>query len=180
MKRNLLLGVFLVFCSVASAQSIDPARSIVEFKVSNMGFMTVSGTLGGMKGTVNFDTDNLKDSFFDVSVDPTTINTNSKKRDDHLKEEDFFNVAEFLAIRFISSEIIKTPEGLVAKGTLSLRGETRNIAIPFTQRQEPGETIFKGEIQIDREDYKLGTDKYSGAFMIGSTVEVTINCVLTE
>lgn len=180
MKRILLLGVFLVFCSVVSAQSIDPVRSIVEFKVSNMGFMTVSGTIAGMNGTVNFDADNINDAFFNVSVDPATIDTNSKKRDDHLKEADFFNIAEFLAIRFISSEIIKTPEGLVAKGALSLRGVTRNIAIPFSQSQEPGETILKGKIQIDREDYKLGTDKYSGAFMIGSTVEVAITCVLTN
>lgn len=180
MKRFLLTGLVFIYWFTAFAQPIDLKKSRVEFKVGNMGFMTVSGTISGMKGTVQFDQDNLKDAHFDVTVEPATIETNNNKRDEHLKEEDFFNVAEYLSIRFVSSEVLKTSKGFLARGELSLRGVTRNIDIPFALSQELSEVILKGKIQVDREDYALGTDKYSGAFMIGSTVEVVIICVLTQ
>ena len=61
-----------------------------------------------MEGLVNFDKNNLLGSFFDVTIKASTIFTNNKKRNDHLKGHDFFDVEKHLSIRFVSSNINRT------------------------------------------------------------------------
>lgn len=153
-------------------QSINAEKSVVNFKIGNMGSMrTVTGTFKGMEGTVNFNPNNLSSSDFDVCIKPATVNTGTETRDKHLQTADFFDVAKYVTICFKSSEITKTNEGYLAKGKLTMHGVTKEIEIPFSYSQN----VFIGTLKVKRLDFGVGG---SGTFMVGNEAEIIITCVL--
>ncbi|MEM1321569.1 MAG: YceI family protein [Bacteroidota bacterium] len=171
MKPLLTLLLLLSILCPNFAQSIDSEASKITFEISNMGLNTVEGTFGGMNGTVQFDSQNLANSRFDVCISAESVNTGIDKRDKHLREEDYFAVAQYPNICFRSSTISQTAEGFVAEGTLTMRGVSKEVRIPFTFANK----TFNGTLTVKRKDYNIGP---GGGFMVGKTVEMEIICVL--
>lgn len=167
-------SILLFFCVLnwtLTAQDINVSASNVSFKISNFGFNTVKGTFTGMQGTISFDEKNLDSSNFDVCIDAATVNTGNKKRDSHLKKEDYFGVEEFPKICFRSTAVESTKEGFLARGELQLHGVSKTVAIPFTYIKKQ----FLGKLTIDRTDFNIGGN---GGFSIGKEVDLEILCVL--
>ena len=174
-----LLFVIATIISVSSfSQTINSSKSKVDFKIGSMGFSSVKGTISGMKGDINFDKNNLSNSSFKVTINPNTIDTDNEKRDEHLKNEDFFDVTKYVTVSFSSSEIIKKGNDYLTKGKLTIFGITKSVEIPFSTTSNSGSTTFVGEIEVNRFDYNLGAKEYDGTFMVGETAEVTITCVV--
>src|SRR5215831_11680924 len=84
---------------------IDPAHSTVEFSVRNFFFMTVKGKLNVIDGTIELDESDITRSSLEATLDPASINTGIKRRDEHLCSPAFLNVAAFPSIRFKSSRV---------------------------------------------------------------------------
>lgn len=165
----LSLGLVLIFLS-GKAQSIVQEKSYVSFEISNMKINTVKGSFRGMTGTINFNESDLPNSSFNVCLDASTVDTDSKKRDKHLKTEDFFHIDKYPTICFVSESIEKGEKGYIVKGNLNMHGMTRVIEIPFVF----GEGTFTGNIRLNRFDYNVGQD--TGTFMVGEAVELKIVC----
>lgn len=161
---------------LSNAQTVQTDRSTVNFEVSNMGFRTVNGTITGMKGTVDINTTDLSRSKIDITIDVNTIDTENKKRDDHLKNEDFFNVPVYPKIKFISTDITKDGAGYIAKGQLTIKDVTKTVEVPFTTKSSGGETIIEASLEIERKDYNVGEDY--GSFSVGKTIATSITCVV--
>jgi len=170
---KLFLALTFIFnIAIAQTQSIDQEKSVVEFKIGAMGFGKAKGTFKNMKGEFNFNKSNLKNSNFEVCVDASTVNTKNKKRDKHLKNEDFFNVEIYPTICFESTSITKLNDTYITKGNLTLHGTTKEIEIPFSFKNN----TFTGTIEINRLDYDLGEG--TGTFMVSDKVKITITCVV--
>lgn len=132
MKKHISALALMISSLFINAQTINKTESKVEFEVSNMGVRTVEGTFTGMEGTVVFNESDLKNSNFYVCVSAGSINTESEKRDEHLKNEDFFEVVKFPNICFESSAITETDDGYLAKGKLTMHGITLEASLPLT------------------------------------------------
>ncbi|MEM6964135.1 MAG: YceI family protein [Bacteroidota bacterium] len=171
MKRLIFFAILLFALQTNFAQSIDTEASKITFEISNMGLNTVKGSFGGMNGMVEFDANNLDNSKFDVCINAESVDTDNRKRDDHLRKEDFFYVESHPTICFQSNSITKTSEGYITTGTLSMRGISKEVSIPFTF----SDNTFNGTLSLKRKDYKVGP---SGGFMVGKTVDLKIICVL--
>lgn len=163
---------FLGLVYNSNGQTLDSDKSIVTFNVSNMALNTVEGSIKGMKGTLNFNPNNTDVSIFDVCIDASTIDTDNTKRDDHLKNEDFFEVDKYPSICFKSSQIIKTVSGFTTKGILTMHGVSKTIEIPFTYKDNE----LVGAFKIKRYDYKIGEG--TGKFMVGNEISITILAVI--
>lgn len=139
----------------------------------NMKINTVEGTFKGMKGDIHFDANDLNSSYFKVTIDASTVDTDNSKRDEHLKEADFFNVSKYPTIKFTSSAIVRSKkEGYyIAKGQLQIGETSKEIKIPFTYQND----TFKGSLKINRFDYKIGTEY--NTFLIAEEVNIGIQCV---
>jgi len=172
MKRLSILLCFLIITFLINAQSIKSDGSLVKFKVSNMKWKSVEGTFAGMDGKVIFDAQNLSDANFDVSIDPATVNTENEKRDNHLRNEDFFHVEKYPKIGFKSTSIIKTAKAYKAIGNLTMHGITKPVEINFTYSNNS----LVGKLLVNRFDYEIGTD--TGTFMVGDEIELEILCKL--
>lgn len=160
------------FVAIQAQQTINEKASQVDFKIKAGGLMNVKGTFTGMKGIFKLYPNDLGESGFYICVDASTVNTGNNKRDNHLRDPDFFEVEKYPKICFKSSSVTKTSDGYMTKGELTLHGVTKVVEIPFTFTNN----TFVGTIVIDRFDYKLGED--FGTFKVGTEATVTITCVV--
>ena len=99
----------LVTCCLSISgwsQNFQPTDegSSVTFKIKNLG-LSVEGSFTGLKGTIQFDPNDLQSSKFNVSIKAASINTGINLRDKHLKKEEYFNAANFSEIRFVSTRV---------------------------------------------------------------------------
>jgi len=172
--KNLIhyLGLsLLLFAIPAQAQKIDSEKSVVYFKVSNLGFNTVEGTFKGLNGEVYINDQNLAESSIKACLKVSTVNTGNSTRDEHLLKDEFFATDTYPQICFNSSSFNKTKEGYLVKGLLSIRGISKEVSIPFQLKNG----VFSGHFSIKRLDFKVGEDY--NTFTIGNAVELEITCV---
>lgn len=171
MLKKIILPTLIVLMGsfAVTAQTIDATASKVTFTISNMGLNTVEGTFTGMKGSINFSPDEVANAAFNVCVDANTVDTGISKRDEHLKRDDYFDVATYPTICFASSKVTKTASGYTTTGTLTMHGVSKTVEIPFTFVDQ----VFTGTLIVERKDYRIGP---SGGFMVGHEVEMEIIC----
>lgn len=173
MKLQFLLALMIISTPAVYAQVIDADKSGVTFTIlERKDKKTVEGSFGGMKGEVNFNPDDLRNSSFDVCISANTVDTGLKLRDKQLNKDDFFHTESYADICFKSTSITGTANGYVTKGILSIHEISREIEIPFTYENN----AFRGSISIDRRDYKLG-EKFTPK-KIATIAKVEIVCVL--
>ena len=131
-----------------------------------------SGEFSGLKGTIEFDENNLAGSKFDATIDVASINTGNGMKNTHAKSEKWFDAQKYPVIRFTSSAITKTTSGYEAKGTVDMHGVQKEIVIPFTFTNN----VFQGSININRLDYNINTAEPahgSATFKVDISVPVT-------
>lgn len=135
--------------------------------------LTVKGSLPDLSGTIRFNPDDLAASLFDISIGTSNIDTDNEKRDEHLRNEDFFHVAEYPKISFKSTSIHKENSSFLVKGNLTILETSKKISIPF----DFDSNTFTGQFSLDRSDYGIGK-KFPG-FFISKNVQISIKCKTT-
>lgn len=131
-------------------------ESSVKFTIHNFGFK-VTGNLDAPQGDIRFNPDSLSNSFFRVTIKSESINTDNSTRDEHLKEEDYFDVKKYPLISFVSDNIQKAgKDQFVVSGRLTIKRETKDIQIPFTVDKSGNGFLFIGSFKMNRRDYGVG------------------------
>ncbi len=131
-----------------------------------------SGEFSGLKGTIQFDANNLAASKFDCTIDVETINTGNGMKNTHAKSDKWLDAAKYPVIRFTSKVINKTASGYEAAGTLNFHGIQKEITLPFTFVNN----VFTGGFDLNRMDYNINKEepKHGGSdFKIMISVPVT-------
>jgi len=167
-----ITAICIFLCFYSKAQIINPLKSEVSFKVSNMLFKTVKGNFTGMQGEIYFNVNDLDNAYFNVCIDAASINTSNEKRDEHLRSEDFLGTENHLNICFASSVILFKNDKYLAIGQLTMHGVTQRVEIPFTSIDQS----FQGNLSVNRLDYNIGES--TGKFLVGNTIKISIVCVL--
>lgn len=135
--------------SAAGSYTIDPVHSAVMFEVGHMNVSKTLGRFNKVTGTMTLDPDPAK-SEVQIEVDAASVFTGEKKRDDHLKSPDFFNVAQFPKITFKSTKIARGDEGaLEVTGDLTLHGVTKPVTATFEQ-------VGAGKSMMDKKTFLVG------------------------
>lgn len=88
MKKLLFVLIALFLIKYSQAQVLTPidAESNIEFSIKNFGMQT-KGTIKGLQGKIEFNAQKLATSYFNVSLNASTVNTNNSSRDKHLKKQ---------------------------------------------------------------------------------------------
>jgi polyisoprenoid-binding protein YceI len=170
MRKLIFVFVTLfVLNPVLRAQEVDSERSIVNFKISAMYVNTVRGELKDVSGTVFIDPDKLDSSIVDVCLEVSTINTENEKRDQTLKEEDFFHIEKYPRICFKADQIEMTSSNnFIATGQMKMHGIEKQMSISFSYQNSE----IRSEFEIDRLDFGIG-ENY-GSFTVGKKVSLDI------
>jgi len=131
--------------------------SSVQFKIKNLGFNS-GGSFSGLKGIIFFDPEDLSKSKFEVTLDASSVNTDNNMRDNHLREESYFDVKNYPLIRFVSTKVtLSNRKGVYfIFGKLSIKNKTAEISFPFTATLSTSGCLFEGEFNINRRDFEVG------------------------
>jgi polyisoprenoid-binding protein YceI len=150
--------------------------SAVKFSVNNFGF-AVGGMFTGLRGSIAFDPQHAADGSFDVTIDASTVNTDNSLRDSHLKNDGYFDVANYPRIQLISSLLAAGDKKgeFVFTGHLTMKGKTKAVSFPFTVVPDEGGFIFKGSFTINRKDFGIG-----GTSTISNEVKVELNVAVVK
>ena len=124
----------------------------------------------------------LKNAKVKIVFDATSINTDNKTRDEHLKSPDFFDVAKFPNITFTSSKIWKKAGKIMVQGSLDMHGVKKDVTIPFeltTGKNGAGNDTwtFDGSVKINRNDWGVGTGSIAAKISLKDTVELNLQLV---
>ena len=113
----------------ADTYSIDASHSSILFTVNHLGISNYTGRFNDVSGTVNVDDRSFAKSSVKLAIDVQTVDTNNKKRDDHLRGPDFFNAKQFPEITFESTSVSGKAESFQVTGKLTLRGVTKTVTM---------------------------------------------------
>ncbi len=116
--------------------TIDPFHSHPHFQVNHAGFMNMTGRFDKMSGKIVMDTV-AKSGTVELAIETASVNTGdhdkgsrTRSRDEHLRQVDFFNVAEFPRMTFKGTAARWTSEWPAAiEGQLTLLGVTRPVTL---------------------------------------------------
>lgn len=133
-----LVAAVLPSVAIAAPESytIDVFHSHPHFQVNHLGFMNLTGRFDKMSGKIVMDTV-AKSGTVELSIETASVSTGDsekgprpRSRDEHLKQADFFNVAEFPRMTFKGTASRWTGEWPAAiEGQLTLLGVTRPVTL---------------------------------------------------
>jgi polyisoprenoid-binding protein YceI len=185
MKKFMLLalGVVFSFNVHAAEYAIDNAHSQIGFAVKHLMVSTTKGTFGDYTGSINFDPADLASFKAEAIIQAKSIDTNNDGRDEHLRNPDFFDVAQFPTIAFVSKSLAGSEGMYTLVGDLTMHGVTKEVSFPVeisgpVKSPMGGEVIgLSGQLVVNRQDYGIKFNKTmdAGGMMLGDDVTVSID-----
>jgi len=188
---KLILATILLFGTVAAQRADTAAQSPIDNNHSTIGFSV--SILGGLSEVTGKFTDfavdlrhNEKDtskSSVSVVIKAASIDTGITERDNHLRTADFFDVEKYPEITFQSTRIEKKGKQLIAVGTFTMHGVSKEIALPFTVASIDKDPVTKKistgyatRLTLNRRDFGVYWEKSVPNF-VGDNVEIEINLI---
>ena len=161
--------------------AIDQSHSLAEFSVRHMMVSSTRGQFQTITGAVELDEADLTNSRVEATIDVNSITTRDEKRDEHLRSADFFEVATFPTITFVSTNIVKKSDDEYAvTGDLTIKGVTRPVVLKTTFNgigSSPWGTAvagFEADTEISRKDFGLewNVALETGGVLVGDKVKI--------
>lgn len=171
-STQIILGIFILLGIIALA--LAPSDIITDESLVNItakgAFGKVHGKIPGIRGEILFNEKDLENSYFNVFLTSSNLNTKNRKRDRHLKSSDFLNVEDYPTFKFRSKKIEKSENGYTVHGDLTIKETTQSVSIPFTYENQANKGIFKGLFSINRKEYGVGGDSK----LVGDKIDIDI------
>jgi polyisoprenoid-binding protein YceI len=184
MKMHNLIAAFVV-ASLSSAAlanetyKFDASGSTIGFSVHQF-LGTTQGKFSKFNGKIDVDREHPENSSVTAQIDVRSLDSRIKKRDDHLRSPEFFNVEKFPQITFKSRSVKRTgPQSGDIAGDLTMHGATKPITLHIkllTPLNETSRTRWQVTTEpISRRDFNLmfapAAESVSG---ISQTVAINI------
>ena len=134
MNRNalaaLVAGTLATVPALASeSYTIDASHTFPSFEVMHLGYSLQRGRFNKTSGKITLDTAGKKGSA-DITIDATSVDTGLDKLEQHLRGEDFFDVAKFPTITFKGDKFAFEGDKVKSvSGNLTMRGITKPVTL---------------------------------------------------
>lgn len=162
-----LLAVAVIAFSGAASRAaeyrIDPAHSVVQFKISHLGYSWMIGVFDRISGSFTFDpAAGPSGQSVSVEIETASIDTGHAERDKHLRSPGFLDVKKFPRANFVSTGYEGGAGAGTMTGNLTLMGVTKPIAIAVKKVGEGDDPWggyragFEGTVTLNRRDFNAG------------------------
>lgn len=165
-----LSAALLASASSAMADTVpyqmDSTHTSVVMSWSHFGFSHPTASFSDVKGTIQFDADDVENSSVDVTIPVKTVDTKVPALTQEFLGEAYFDVAQYPEATFKSTEIESTGDGRYdVHGNLTIKGVTKPVVLHATLNnvgEHPMAKVpalgFDAETTIQRSDF--GLDQY--------------------
>ncbi|PJJ54547.1 YceI family protein [Hymenobacter chitinivorans] len=164
--------------------AIDPTHSEVQFKIKHLVISTVTGSFKSFSGEAITENDSFEHAQVNFSLDVQSIDTNQEQRDEHLRNNDFFDAATYPSITFASTGLTKTGDDTYKlTGNLTVKDVTKPVtldveyggtATDFYGNEKAG---FEVTGKINRKEFGLTFHAVTeaGSIVLGDDVKLFAN-----
>jgi len=173
-----------VLTADAAEYAIDAAHSQIGFKVKHLSISTVSGRFDTFGGFLSYEVDKLAELTGTAEIDAGSVNTNSEKRDKHLRNKDFFDTETFPKITYAITAVRDVADGKGRiVGSLTMHGVTKvvlldgEIAGPVKDRHDNNRIAFTASGKLNRTDFGIN---YGKAAMVSHDITLVIEVEAIE
>lgn len=169
--------------------TVDTNHSSAGFSVTHLMVSTVRGTLGPVKGTIQYDGKSAESLKTDITIDVSGINTGNESRDKDLRSgEGLFEIAKYPAVTFKSKRATASGAGSAKLvGDLTIHGVTKEITLDVEGPSAPikqGPMLRSGAsatATVNRRDFGLSYSRMVEATpMVSDQVKITIDVEATK
>lgn len=186
MLKKLTLTLAILFFTVpttfAATYKIDGAHSEVGFVVEHLMFFKVSGFFTDFEGTIEADPATKTLNSATATIQTTSVDTRIEKRDNHLRSPDFFDVAKYPEMTFVTKKVEGSGSNITVYGDLTIRGVTKEVVLNGAFMGENKDAWgnnragFAAKGAINRKDYGLTWNKVleTGGVTVGDIVELNL------
>lgn len=183
MKKTLLVAAAALLMQTAvfaqSTWNLDKAHSKVTFTITHLAISDVDGTFKNIDANIVAAKPDFSDAKVTFTAQTASVSTDNDQRDGHLKSPDFFDVAKYPTLTFVSTGIKAAGTNkFKLSGNLTLNGVTKPVVLdmlyrgtvtnPMSKLPDAG---FKITGAISRKDFNFGS-KY-GSPMLSDDVTLT-------
>jgi polyisoprenoid-binding protein YceI len=156
----------------------DKNHSSVDFTVLHMGISNVRGKFGNIGGSIVMNE-------ADVTIDVSSVDTGVSMRDNDLKSDHFFDVAQFPTATFVSTAVVKSGNGFTVTGNLTLHGVTKPVTLTVEGPTGPAEGMdhkphegFTATTTVSRAAFGIGAKMPAG--VVGDDIKLTMDLDLAK
>jgi polyisoprenoid-binding protein YceI len=179
----LLCGLIsLSFASPALAVEygqVQADKSSISFISKQMG-VPVSGQFGRFSARLAFDPAHPEKATVRVELDLASIDAGSREANDEVVGKDWFHTRNFPSAVFESRSVKTLGAGRhEVRGTLSIKGKSRDVVATASFREEAKLGIFDGGFVLKRLDFGIGEGLWGDPGTVADEVQVKFRLVTT-
>lgn len=159
----------------ATVWTLDAAHSTLGFTGSQSGD-AFHGRFRHFTARIDFDPAHPADGHVLVSVDMTSATTGDSDRDSRLPDPDWFDASKYATATFDAPHLKPVGgDAYDAVGTLSLRGISHPLTLPFKLTVSGDTAHATGTVSIKRDDYGVGQGQWASGEWVALDVAVTFD-----
>jgi polyisoprenoid-binding protein YceI len=181
---TLLLALALGFgfttqqASAADEYAYDGVHSSISFKARHLDISWIHGRFNEAEGKFVIDRENPAKSTFELTIKAESVDTANAKRDEHLRQPDYFDTKQFPTITFKSTSVKPIEGGFEVTGDFTMHGKTNKVTLKLMGGKEHDfkgtkRVAFSTELALKRSDY--GFDP-AAIGPIGDEALIMIDC----
>jgi len=180
MINTLALTALLGFSTLyATSYTVDTGHSTIGFKVRHMMVASVRGTFKDYKGQYDYNPQTKQINSLEGTVKIASIFTDDKKRDDHLRSEEFFDAKKYpdMTLKLIKHYGDKALIELTIKGiTKQIEFEVDYLSAESKDPWGAIKTGFELNGKISRKAYNILFNKIleTGGVAVGDEVKINL------
>lgn len=169
---------------------IDPAHSVVGFKVKHLMIANVRGIFKEFGASIYTTGEDFMIAEIDFWLNPASVETNDEKRDGHIKSVDFFDVENFKEINFTGNtyEEVDKDGSYELYGDLTIKGIKKQIKLDVEfggAMKDPwgnGKAVFFVNGKINRKDWNLNWNAAleAGGVLVSEDVRISFEFQLVK
>jgi polyisoprenoid-binding protein YceI/cytochrome b561 len=185
MIRNTFVAATLAACLAATGASaatwtVDPAKSRLGFSGTQTE-QPFSGQFKTFAATIDFDPAKPEAGHALVTIDMGSATTGDPQKDEALPGADWFDTKAFPQAKFEATGFkAKGGDAYEADGTLTIRGISKPVALPFTLTTSGDTAHAVGKVQLVRAAFGVGQGAWSTPEYVAFEVNVDIDLTATK
>lgn len=144
MNKYLMMLLITTTSLLTQAENykIDTAHTEIGFSVKHLLISNVKGRFATFSGTFEYDKEKKSLKNLKIEIDPASINTNQKDRDEHLTGDDFFDVAQYKKITYVGEKATFSNDSKTIKVLGKLKMKDKELPVTL-------DIVINGEAEIE-------------------------------
>lgn len=169
------------FAQLTGEYTLDTAHTRIGFVARHAMVTKVRGSFNDFSGTAHIDGDKPSNSSVTVTIKVDSIDTRNADRDNHLRSNDFLQVADYPEITFTSTAIEQADDNnFDVTGELTIKGVTKSITVPFSFEGAAKDPFgndrigLEGSTTINRKDFGVTWNAAleTGGVLVGDKIQL--------